>query len=151
MVGDANYRIEYVVVAIGAEISLSEIGGFVDKAPVFGTNIETWTDLVCDAAAIKSTYVGISREPLKGGLLVVNRAADETSYSCFKEGIEVFVIKAADVRAGNFLKTVVNQNVVGGIGEMLDLLRILIIQFEAAPRGKEIAVTDEGAEADRRM
>jgi hypothetical protein len=151
VVCDSDRRIAYVVIAISAEIGLPEVGSLIDEAAVFDANIEAWTDFVSDTATVKSADVGVPRQMLKRRLLVVNRAAYETTYSCFKEGIEVFIIKAADVRAGNFLKAIVNQHIVGGIGEMLDLLRILIIQLKAAPRGEEIAVTDERAKADRSM
>lgn len=148
MVGDADDGIAYVVIAVGAEVCLAEGRGFVNKAAVFDANVKAGTDFIGDAAAVEASHVGVPAKTLKSGLLVVDGAVNETADARLEERIEIPEVKAADVGSGYFLKAVVNQYVVSGIGEMLDLLRVLVIQLKAATRSKEIAVADQSPKSD---
>lgn len=148
MICDSDDWIEDVVVATRREVCLAEVGSLHDEPAILSTNVEARAYFVGETGTVKSANIGVLRNVLDCCLRIVNRCKDESANAPFEERIPVLECEAIDVGSGDFLETIVDGVVIGGIGEMLDLLAVLVVQLKAAARGEEITVAKQASPSD---
>lgn len=142
VVRDADDRIAYVVIAIGAEIGYTEAGSFVYMPTVLSADIKARADFIGDTSTIKQAHIGALRSPENVGLGIIDWGKNESSYASLNEGIPVPENKTANIGSGDFLKASVNRVVILAGSVMVSALRILVIQFQTTAGRKQVPIAE---------
>src|SRR5580700_1446038 len=147
VVGDADDGVVDVVVNVGAEVVvlITEGRRLHHDAAILGADVEAGADLVRDAGAVDGADIRVAAKAEGVGLRIVNRVKEDAGDSGFEERIQVPVIEAVDVRAGDFLKAVVDVVIAAGKSEVLDVLVVLEVDFQRAVRREVVAIAHEGS------